>query len=385
MSRPIRALLEARNTALQASLGQINAELKAANIPIELEPYRRQIIAICDAFVRQCERNRNDLALGRDEILEDVLSNTQQASQGVRLISARLVAPVLRASSADRLSLIAIGWLHAKHSATALYPAAFTDGDCGVWPFTQIPPVYVFPSAEQRGLLYQPLLFHEFGHLLYACHKAEMDDLVGELQKQIEDSLTPNVQRNDRHAATQASERQMIVDTWYKWTQELFCDAVGLTIGGPAFLWAFSGYLGTMDRGDFYRPPESLRYSSHPIKWLRVKLLIERARAAGYEDTAREVEEEWSAVAMTMNVREDYHGFYAAGFHRALVKTLDDMLTEADPLRCTNEGANAETFDLGRDELPFLFNAAWNSYFRNPETYSQWESETVKMLLAGRL
>ena len=276
---------------------------------------------------------------------------------------------MLRASSADRLSLITIGWLHAKHSATALYPAAFTDGDCGVWPFTQIPPVYVFPSAEQRGLLYQPLLFHEFGHLLYACHKAEMDDLVGELQKQIEDSLTPNVQRNDRHAATQASERQMIVDTWYKWTQELFCDAVGLTIGGPAFLWAFSGYLGTMDRGDFYRPPESLRYSSHPIKWLRVKLLIERARAAGYEDTAREVEEEWSAVAMTMNVREDYHGFYAAGFHRALVKTLDDMLTEADPLRCTNEGADAETFDLGRDELPFLFNAAWNSYFRNPETY----------------
>ena len=169
----------------------------------------------------------------------------------------------------------------------------------------------------------------------------------------------------------------MIVDTWYKWTQELFCDAVGLTIGGPAFLWAFSGYareqwtvvifIGLLSRYGI---------AAIPVKWLRVKLLIERARAAGYEDTAREVEEEWSVVAMTMNVREDYHGFYAAGFHRALVKTLDDMLTEADPLRCTNEGANAETFDLGRDELPFLFNAAWNSYFRNPETYSQWESET---------
>ena len=89
MSSAIRALLEARNTALQASLGQINAELKAANIPVELEPYRRQIIAICDAFALQCERNRNDLALGRDEILEDVLSNTQTGDQVELLIDRR--------------------------------------------------------------------------------------------------------------------------------------------------------------------------------------------------------------------------------------------------------------------------------------------------------
>lgn len=27
---------------------------------------------------------------------------------------------------------------------------------------------------EQRGLLFQPPLFHEFGHLFYRCHKREL-------------------------------------------------------------------------------------------------------------------------------------------------------------------------------------------------------------------
>src|SRR5439155_7631987 len=106
-----------------------------------------------------------------------------------------------------------------------------------------------------RGLLYQALYFHEFGHLLYVCHMQEMDDLVRALQGEIEDILTPPAQRNDRHADVQTATRQTIAYTWYRWAQEFFCDAVGLTIGGPCFLRAFSGYLGTMDRGDFYRDP----------------------------------------------------------------------------------------------------------------------------------
>ena len=106
-----------------------------------------------------------------------------------------------------------------------------------IWPFLHIAPTYFFPFLEQKGLLFQPLLFHEFGHLLYLCHKREMDDLVRELQREVEDVLTPPSQRNDRHSDIQAGQRQTIVDTWYRWAQELFCDAVGLTIEGPSFLY----------------------------------------------------------------------------------------------------------------------------------------------------
>ncbi len=96
-----------------------------------------------------------------------------------------------------------------------------------------------FPSNEQPGLLFQVLHFHEFGHLLYIYHKPELDALVKEIQAEVDEMLMPTSFRNDRHAERQAAERRAIVDTWYKWAQELLCDAVGLAIGGPAFLQAF--------------------------------------------------------------------------------------------------------------------------------------------------
>ena len=71
-----------------------------------------------------------DIELRRDEILEDVLSNTQQVMQYVRLLSARLAAPILRASPTDRLGLATINWVHREHPIAASIPAAFADGDC---------------------------------------------------------------------------------------------------------------------------------------------------------------------------------------------------------------------------------------------------------------
>jgi len=146
-----------------------------------------------------------------------------------------------------------INWLHKSHPRTTTIPAAFADGECAVWPFRlHIAPVYFFPSVEQHGLLYQLLFFHEFGHLLYVFHKPRMDELVRNLQRAIEDRLIPASQRNDRYVDIQAAERLAVSFTWYRWTQEFFCDTVGLSVGGPCFLRAFSGYLGTMDRGDFH-------------------------------------------------------------------------------------------------------------------------------------
>jgi len=379
----MRALLEARNRSLLRDLEQLGDSLASSGIPSELEPYRTRLLTVCDSFQKQCERNVKDLDRGRDEILEDVLSNTQQATQAVRLLSAKLATPVLRASSEDRLCLKTIGWLHRCHGVTASLPAAFADGECAIWPFLGIAPVYFFPSAEQRGLLFQPLYFHEFGHLLYACHKPEMDDLVRDLQKAIEDLLKPAAERNDRHSAVKAEERQAIAYTWYRWAQELFCDMVGLTIGGPCFLRAFSGYLGTMDRGDFYREPDDLRFSTHPVKWLRIKLLIERAKGAGFAEVARDAEEEWKIVATTMGVSEDYHGFYDKTFEVAVLKTLDDMLIEAGPRSCSGSEAGAQR-DAGRaDSIVAVLNEAWRVYISDSAGYPSWESATLRKLLAG--
>ncbi len=374
-------ILKSRNESLRRQLDELEGAFSSTAVPQGLEPYKRRLLSICGQLRAATERNLTDIGLGRDEILEDVLSNTQQAMQYVRLLSARLAAPIVRCLARDSLTLATITWVHSQHSATQSIPAAFADGDCMVWPFLHIAPTYFFPYLEQNGLLYQPLLFHEFGHLLYMCHKREMDDLVGEFQREVEDVLSPPSQRNDRHADIQAGQRQTIVDTWYRWTQEFFCDAVGLTIGGPSFLWAFSGYLSTMQRGDFYRQPSDLEHSNHPVTWLRVRLLASRARQAGFVDLAERVEGEWSLIARTMGVVADYHGFYDDAPEDSITQTVADMLTEAAPRQCTGP----EALGVGWDNSPpaisaSLFNQAWQVYRHDPRAYDAWETKALAAL-----
>jgi hypothetical protein len=379
----MHALLRGRNRSLLRDLEQLTVALASCNPPGELEPYRSRLLTVCGELRRQCQRNITDLDLRQDEILEDVLSNTQQVTQTVKLLSTKMATPVVRSSAQDRISLHTITWLHRSHNVTAALPAAFADGDCAVWPFLDIAPIYFFPAAEQRGLLYQPLYFHEFGHLLYVCHKPEMDDLVRDLQATIEDLLRPAAQRNDQHSAVRASERQAIAYTWYRWAQELFCDAVGLMIGGPCFLLAFSGYLGTMGRGDFYRYPGDLRYSTHPVKWLRMKFLIERAKAEGLSDVAAQIENEWSAVAATMQINEDYHGFYDKSFQPSVTSMLEDMLVEAEPRRCTLEEAKGDDRFQGADSIVCVLNRAWHVHRKDPDRFPAWQAVTLRALFGA--
>ena len=374
--------LALQNRSLLRDLAELVGNLQRKKVPHELKEYRRRLLEVCSQVRKKCEKNLVDL-VRTPELLEDVLSETQQVTQTVRLLSTRLAGPVLRASPKDRLCLTTIKWLHKSHPLTTRIPAAFADGDCAVWPFRlRIAPVYFFPSVEQQGLLYQPLFFHEFGHLLYVFHKSKMDELVRDLQREIEASLIPASQRNDRYADLQAVERLTVSHTWYRWTQEFFCDAVGLSVGGPCFLRAFSGYLGTMDRGDFYREPEYLQGSTHPVKWLRIRLLVARAKTLGFPDVAREVAEGWALVARTMGITEDYHGYYAQSFSDAVTQTIEAMLTRANPCRWTETHEQEASERNNAQSIVPMLNQAWEKYQTDPEGYGAWEVEAVRRLLS---
>jgi hypothetical protein len=374
-------ILERRNHELLRDLRALLDLIGEKQIPHDLQPYKTRLIQICTDCVVSVERNLNRLKRGRELVLEDVLSDTQQITQLVHLLSSQFANPILRASPSDRLCLSTLGWLHAEHPETRVYPPVFSDGNCAIWPFLGITPIYFFPAIEQRSLLYQPLLFHEFGHLLYACYKQEMDDLVADFQHEVEDLLTPASQRNDRHSDVLMAHRQAIADTWYLWTQEIFCDAVGFAIGGPSFLRAFSGFLSANDRGDFYRQPEDLKGSKHPVTWLRVSFLAECARAGGDLDLADSVIREWSAIARIMQVDEDYHGFYDECLSGAVTRVIGDMLVEASPRNCSREEADGNRWSPGVDSPVRLFNWAWQMYVSHPKDYLQWEAEQIELLL----
>lgn len=374
----LRSVLFEHNRRLSHSLDELTDQLEMAHVPPELEAYRILIEGACGDLRRQVRQHLDDLASDADEILEDILSATQYLTQFCNLISVRFALPILRASETDRLALRIIGWMHEAHPQTQGLPPAFADGPTAVYPNLGQIPIYMLPCMDRRGLLYLPLLFHELGHVLYARHRQEMDDLVGALQRTIARHLEPAVRRNDLHAEEQAHQRQRIVNAWYSWTQEFFCDAVGLLIGGPAFLYAFATYLSMLAPGDFALTAEDLRQSTHPITWLRIQALVERARELGYSTAAVAVERQWRTVASAVGAHEEYHGYYDSTIGGELRQTIDDMLIEADPRACTAVEAAGGGWCAGTDSPVRLLNWAWQTYLANPDSYRDSERDIIE-------
>lgn len=247
--------------------------------------------------------------------------------------------------------------------------------------FKRAPTIYFMPCSAQHGLLYLPLFFHEFGHLLYFLRENEMDELVRDLQSQIERLLTPSVRRDDQRAQQQETTRRLVVETWYEWTQELFCDAVGYIMCGAAFAKAFSMYMRMRGPSEYHVLPENLAGRSHPVTWLRVRLLADRARIMGYAEDATFLEGAWKAIAASMGINEDYYGFYDKSFLEPVRSTIEDMLIEAAPRPFRSH--EVEVVERSTDPASpiHLLNLAWGRFDADSDGYREWEERSVKDFL----
>lgn len=365
----------------------------ASSVPPELTSFYKWVCAACESYRRRAEQNLRHLAIGLDDILPDVLSETQNLLLDFQLFNRRLLGPVLRARKSDRLCLMLVGWLHRSHPQAGKIPAALSDGDFASWPFQDWPAVYFMPPSAQHRLLYLPLFFHEFGHILYSCYKLSMDALVEKLQKKVRQFLEPSAQLADHVARRDEQKRRAISETWYEWMHELFCDAVGLVIGGPSFAYSFSMYFRLLGREEYHLRYEELVGREHPVTWLRIRVLAERARRLGYDGVADELEETWSRIAETMGVDEDYYGFYEPKWLPDIQAAIDSMLAKAELGSFGVADVSAEiagdlvepSADLTAFSFIPLLNQAWRKFLKDPDTYAAWERRAIDALLTATL
>lgn len=374
------SILRQSNLDLLREINRLSSVLSTVSVPTELAAYQARVSEACSDLRRLILQNLQYLDLNRDDILDDILSQTQSVTAVFRLYNQRIASPLLRYRPSDRLCLRIIGWLHAQHARTRDIPAGLDDGEFGIWPEPRVPLIYFMPISGQHGLLYLPLFFHEFGHLLYACHREEMDALVRDLQAEIAPLLEPMPQRNGLPAQPDTELRNRIVERWYEWAQELFCDAVGLTIGGPCFANAFSMYLRMGGRGRFYLPREQLELSEHPVAWLRIRLIAERARQMNLVEADR-LESEWNRIAAIMQIVEDYGGFCDSRFLPSIHKAVDDMLTEGAPHRFSDDDVSPHGWNAESSSPVHLLNTAWSVFLNDPDGYAGWEEQAIATFL----
>ena len=339
-------------------------------LPAELTPYYDWVVKRCNELQQKVRQNLEDIDSQQQDILLDILSNTQTVTRDFRLFNSLQVSPILRARDSDRLCLKILRWLHASNPCTEKVPVALSDEEFQI--LLTEPSIYFMPPSSQHGLLYLPLFFHEYGHLLYDCHKPVMDSLTRKFLMAIAQILEPNIQCNDSYAQESEKQRAVVVYTWFQWMQEIFCDAVGFYIGGPAFLRAFSMYLRMNGREEFQVPVDELAHSSHPITFLRVRLLSDLVTRKGYNAEANTLEREWETIVQTLGISEDYFGYYDESFLPVLRQTIDDMLNESSPHMFTDES---------EDSPIALLNQAWKKFDADFDTYPAWETQVVENFL----
>ena len=380
----LRDILFQNNQRLLSEIERLLNSLiqSRTTIPTELNSYFDWLLNYGKILLCDTRDNLTLLNYEEDSLLSDVLSKTQDIRNRKRWFDDKFVNPIYRTRSSDRLCLMILNWLHSVHPQTKYIPLAFSDGDFACLPVVPSMSLYFIPPSAQQCLLYLPLLFHEFGHILYACHAEEMNDLVGELQEEIVELLQPASRRSDLFAKEQAKEWKKIVEVWHEWTQELFCDAVGFQIGGAAFVHAFSRYLQMLGRSQFHVPKNKLIYQAHPVSWLRVKILAQRVRQNGYDSLAKELEDTWNAIAVSMEITEDYFGYYDDEFLSSIEQTIEDMLVETNPYCHLDKQSNLNSSVFEKKFNPVeLLNQAWQNFRDKPSSYCEWERLAIQKIL----
>lgn len=368
------------NNDLAHQIATLQRLLGDAQIPGELSGYRSQVESVCERLRRQVKRNLKDLSYNHPDTFENVLRQTQRVMNELEILNVLYVGPLLRSRHEDRLALRVLRWLHDEHPQAAQRSFALSDGQFAIYPARELPALFYLPCSRQRTLLYLPLLFHEFGHLLYALHRPEMDELVKEFQEAVANVLAPMTVRRGPLAEQQDDFRDRVVLAYYEWCQEFYCDAVGLTIGGPSFLHAFTNYFRLQGMREFYVPRGDLVARNHPVGWLRVRLLADRAEKLGFRAEAARDHEAWRLTADLMHVTEDYEGTWSDELFRPLQATLDDMLVETSPRALGTAESEPQGETCSGLTPPAVLNLAWARFESDAGSYPDFESEAIEYL-----
>jgi hypothetical protein len=145
-----------------------------------------------------------------------------------------------------------------------------------------------------------------------------------------------------------------------------------------SFLRSISRHFHAISRDEYALERDVLLRRKHPLTWLRIQLLCNRARVMGHEEAADRVVEQWQSTARELGIDAEYHGTWDEALRGDFNKMLDDMLVQASLPTATDEDScrSAPETVLG------LFHAAWAAHDRAPDSYEDWERRAVRRFVS---
>ncbi len=371
------------NRQYKCYLFQIENTLESLNqisTQSEIEGFRQHLIFVYNKLRERTLSKIEILDLKHDSLLPDLINNAYWLSEKLHQYNSCYLPTLYRINDDDKVVLKVINWLHNSNQVTNKHPFTISDDSFLIYPNSKLPIKYCLPHYSSSQLLYLPLLFHEYGHLLFDYKQIELNDLVKEFQEYVYYQLSPKTIRNLSNETFINQERYLIANLWAPWLQELFCDIIGFIIGGLYFVNAFQLFFLLNSASSYYKSREKLinPRSTHPIPWLRAKTLARYMERNGLTTNANELLEIWGNFAQIQSINEDYHGTWKNSFIPKMDEIIDCMIEEVQPLKF--DQLSMQIDDVNQINNPIdLLNLAWKKFMEEPEDFMQWEKDAIKI------
>ncbi len=141
------------------------------------------------------------------------------------------------------------------------------------------PVILRYPLSDDNRLLLHSIFSHELGHPA-AQERGLVETILAALESRNEFQVGLQTTAAEVFpGATGATPAQMLRGWLGNWFEETICDHLAIELTGPAYLWAFAGFVMPLS----YDSPSC----THPTNTVRVRLMLEHLAARGWEEYLR--------------------------------------------------------------------------------------------------
>ena len=244
--------------------------------------------------------------------------------------------------------------------------------------------VIFVPVGESNFLLHLPDVFHEIGHEVLHYKENELrlekvnecyDTVIKRITDYYKDYLTQKIR--EYGPPTIPMLVRYIHEQWKdNWINEFFCDLFALYTLGPAYAWSHL-HLTTKNFVDIYKFYPFLP-QSHPSDDSRMRMLLIGLNKLGFEDEAATILSKWQSLPFVRDTQPIVEYQYAypddlmeeiADLFLAGLKESGFSIITPDKLRQNNQ-----------ESIINILNEAWNLFWDNPDTFRDWEENTIQRL-----
>ena len=238
----------------------------------------------------------------------------------------------------------------------------------GIWPSLGLMSV---PLAESDFLLHLPDIYHELGHLLFSTENPKVEAFQRQRAKfigAVREYLREEVALTKR--STGPTEYQLLIlkgldRSWIPWSEELFCDLFALYTVGPAYAWAHLHLTASHTSAPFNVRLEG----EHPPDEARMRVLLAGLSILNRDADAQAIARRWDELLRIT-------GHSATPLYR---RSCPDALLEQAAVYA-HEGTKqigCAIASKGGRTISGLLNNAWESFWKDPSNYAEWEKNTI--------